>query len=273
MSQSTDSLLIQQPDRMITPMQSFLRSIKQFTAYLYPLSTPELLLQLQEASSAAQLTRIMNRLQAATWHTPIKDKATISNNILHVLTRHVLKGTQPKVRIEAASWLRLLVQAGLVTQPEEVFVTLVTSTSRLPSQDNVAIDTSEQKAYLTMIFQCFWPFRHPYPAYSWQVFPANQVFYPLAPLINTTDQTVQDALLGIFAELPTLDDPEIQTYLLPITLQWSTSSDPECRRRVVNVLARMNEASSQEALLRLQADKDPTVRDNAKSAASYARRA
>jgi hypothetical protein len=273
MSRSSVSLLIQQPDRMITPMHSFLRSIKQFHAYLHPLSTPELLLRLQEASSAAQLTRTMNRLQAVTWHTPAKDKATISNNILHVLTRHVLKGTQPKVRIEAASWLRLLVQAGLVTQPEEVFVTLVTATSRLPSLDNVAIDTSEQKSYLTMIFQCFWPFRHPYPAFSRQAFPANQVFYPLAPLINTTDMAVQDTLLGIFAELPTLDDPEIQTYLLPVTLQWSTSRDPERRRRVVNVLARMNEASSREALLHLQTDKDPVVRYSAKSAASYARRA
>ena len=273
MSQSTDSLLIQQPNRMITPMHSFLRSIRQFHAYLYPLSTPELLLRLQEASSAAQLTRTMNRLQAATWHTPTKDKATISNNILHVLTQHVLKGTQPKLRIEAASWLRLLVQAGLVTQPEEIFVTLVTAASRPLLQDNVAIDTSEQKSYLTMIFQCFWPFRHPYPAFSRQVFPANQVFYPLAPLINTTDKAVQDALLGIFAELPTLDDPEIQTYLLPVTLQWSTSRDPERRRRVVNVLARMNEASSREALLHLQTDKDPVVRYSAKSAASYARRA
>src|SRR5258708_35548922 len=135
MSQSTDSLLIQQPDRMITPMQSFLRSIKQFTAYLYPLSTPELLLQLQEASSAAQLTRIMNRLQAATWHTPTKDKATISNNILHVLTRHVLKGKQPKARIEPPTWLRLLWQQGWVTQQEKVFVTLVTATSALHSQE------------------------------------------------------------------------------------------------------------------------------------------
>src|SRR5258708_30776422 len=219
MSRSSVSLLIQQPDRMITLMHSFLRSIRQFHAYLYPLSTPELLLRLQEASSAAQLSRTMNRLQAATWHTPTKDKATISNNILHVLTRHVLKGTQPKLRIEAASWLRLLVQAGLVTQPEEIFVTLVTAASRPLLQDNVAVDTSEQKCYLTMIFQCFWPFRHPYPAFSRQVFPANQVFYPLAPLINTTDMAVQDTLLSIFAELPTLHDPEIQTYLLPVNLQ------------------------------------------------------
>lgn len=273
MSQSSDSLLIQLPNRMITPMHSFLRSIKQFSAYLYPISTSELLIQLHEASSAAQLTRTMNRLQAATWHTPTKDKATISNNILHVLTRHVLEGTQPKVRIEAASWLRLLVQAGLVPQPEEIFVTLVTAASCLVLQGNVAVDTSEQKAYLTMIFQCFWPFHHPYPAFNWQVFPANQVFYPLAPLINTTDKTVQEDLLGIFAELPTLDEPEIQTYLLPVALQWATSRDPQCRRRVVNVLAHMNEASSQEALLRLQSDKDPAVRDSAKNAASYARRA
>jgi len=273
MSQSSDSLLIQQPNRLITAMHSFLRTMRQFAAYFYPIPTAQLLLQLQEASSAAQLTQIMNRLQEAMWHISAKDKATANKNTLRLLTLHVLKGAQQEVRTEAASWLRLLVQAGLVAQPEEIFVTLVTAASRKYTIDGVAVHSCEQKAYLKMIFQCFWPFRYPYPAYNWQVFPTNQVFYPLAPLISTPDNTIQEDLISIFAELPTLDDTEIQVYLLPVALKWATSSNPESRRRVVNVLARINQAVAQEALLRLQADVDPAVCSSAKHAASFVRRA
>jgi HEAT repeat protein len=135
------------------------------------------------------------------------------------------------------------------------------------------VSTKEQQAYLKMIFQCFWPFRHPYPAFSWQLFPANDVFYPLASLFTEADDDAQDTLISIFAELPSLDDEEIARYLLPVALQWARDSDPERRRRIPNVLARINSASSCEALVHLQSDADPIVRKSAKSAAGFARRA
>ena len=159
-----------------------------------------------------------------------------------------------------------------MTQPEDIFVTLVTATIQVPGSDDPE-KLSEQRIYLKMIFDCFWPFRHPYPAYSWQVFPANEVFYPLASLFDHADTAVQDMLMGIFAELPSLDDKEILEHLLPVALQWASHADAEHRRRVTNILARINHMSAQEALRRLQSDTDPVVRASAKSAAGYARRA
>ncbi|GAC1388062.1 MAG: hypothetical protein NVSMB33_17690 [Ktedonobacteraceae bacterium] len=196
----------------------------------------------------------------------------IRKHLVETLSDHVLHATDAALRLEAASWLRLLVQAAMIKQPEAVFVTLVTATVRFPAEQNDAA-LHEQKALLESIFQSFWPFRFPYPAYSWEVFPANQVFYPLAPLIKHADYEMQDLLMGIFAELPALDDAEILEYLLPVALQWSSHTDAERRRRVSNILARVHQASTQHALQHLLTDTDPAVRESAKSAADYARSA
>ena len=126
--------------------------------------------------------------------------------------------------MEAAGWLRLFVQAGFVTTPHDVIATLVTAATQLSPTDNAT--TRERQAYLTMIFDCFWPFHHPYPAYTWQAFPANEVFYPLAPLITQADARTQDTLIGIFGELSSLNDTEIASYVLPVALQWANSTDP-----------------------------------------------
>jgi hypothetical protein len=166
------------------------------------------------------------------------------------------------LRLEATRWLRLLVQAGVITQPKDVFTIFVTAVTH-------ATQVQEQRAYLKLLFECFWPFRHPYPTYTWEDFPANEVFYPLASLLAQTDLDIQSALLAIFAELPTLNDKEITDYLLPVALHWSHHSDPEYRRRITDVLARMNDACAQEALQCLIADSDPIVQANARRAASY----
>jgi len=68
-------------------------------------------------------------------------------------------------------------------------------------------------------------------------------------------------------------DAEILEHLLPVALQWSKHADPERRRRVANVLAHINQESAQEELCRLQSDPDPDVRESAKSAACYVRKA
>jgi len=272
MTHSTDSLLIEQPSRVNTSLHTIIRGFRRLSTYFYPMPVSELLLQLEEETEPARLTKTVNRLQNLLWKLPAKEQAAVRKKVINVLSKHVLQGTQSALRLEAAGWLRLFLQAGLVTQPEDIFVTLVTATTRMPVEDDMTA-LNEQPAYLKMIFQGFWPFRHPYPAYTWQVFPVNEVFYPLAPLFDHADYAMQDTLMGIFAELPTLDDAEILEHLLPAALQWSKSPDPERRRRVTNVLARIDQVSTQEALRRLQADADPVVQASAKSAAGYARSA
>jgi hypothetical protein len=117
-----------------------------------------------------------------------------------------------------------------------------------------------------MIFACFWPFRYPQSPFPWQAFPDTSIFYPLTPLLAATD--MQDALISIFIDLPTLDEPEIVQYLLPVALAWSRDSDPERRRRIVAVLRRMHHANAQEALHCLQSDPNPLVRATAKGVVS-----
>jgi len=124
-----------------------------------------------------------------------------------------------------------------------------------------------------MVFDCFWPFRYPYAAFNWEVFPTNEVFYPLAPLLSEGDDSIQDTLLTIFAELPTLDDAQIEEHLLPVALQWSKHADAERRQRITDILARMSHSSAQQALYRLQSDVDPVVRARARRAAENVRRA
>ncbi len=273
MSQSTETLLFKGTNRFNITMQQFMRGLRKITTLLTPLPLSELLLQLEEASSPASLSRIVNKIQPILWKQSSKEQSLARKHLLNVLTQHVLQGEDAAMRLEAAGWLRLLVQAGLVAQPEEIFVTLVTVAVRATQNGYNAASTKEQQAYLKMIFQCFWPFRYPYPAFSWQLFPANDVFYPLASLFTEADDETQDTLISIFAELPSLDDEEIARYLLPVALQWARDSDPEHRRRIPNVLARINSASGDEALVHLQSDADPIVRKNAKSAAGFVRRA
>ncbi len=273
MSQATETLLFKRPNRFNITMQQFMRGFRKITSLLSPLPLSELLIQLEEASSPASLSRIVNKIQPILWKQSSKEQSLARKHLLNVLTHHVLQVEDAALRLEAAGWLRLLVQAGLVAQPQEIFVTLVTAAVRATQNGHHAASRKEQQAYLTMIFQCFWPFRYPYAAFSWQLFPVNDVFYPLASLFTEADNEAQDTLISIFAELPSLEDAEISRYLLPVALQWAGDSDPERRRRIPNVLARINSPSTDEALAQLQSDPDPIVRKNAKSAAGFVRRA
>lgn len=272
MSQSTNTLTLEQPHRLMAPMHNILRNLKNVSNQFAPLSLSELFVQLEEANTPARLTKIINRIQHLLWKLPPQEQTHLRAHLLAALTTHVLHDTEEAMRIEAAGWLRLFVQAGLVTDPQAIFVTLVTAVVQAQQGTQAGI-SAEQRAYLKMIFDCFWSFRYPYPAFSWQQFPANTVFYPLAPLLNLADYATQDILIGIFSELSTLDDSEIQPYLLPVALQWSHSPDAERRRRVTHALARTSCTSAQEALHRLLSDPDPVVRESAKSAAGYVRKA
>jgi len=184
----------------------------------------------------------------------------------------VLLASQASLRLEAASWLRMFVQAAYPSQPEQIFVTLVTAANRAYAETG-SNSTNELRAYLKMIFECFWPFRYPYAAYNWEQYPSNAVFYSLAPLLTHNDDYTQAMLISIFAELPSLDDPEIAVHLLPVALTWSTDANPERRQRITTILSLMSHSSAQEALSRLQSDANPSISTGAKRAAEKLRRA
>ena len=249
-----------------THMLRAVHKLRRLSRVLRPTSIAKLLLQLEQATTPKQLAKAVNQVQDRLWKLSEEEQYAWRERLTATLHAHVLHASQPPVRLEAAKWLRFLTQAGLVTEPQEVFVTLVTAVTRLQTESAEVV--TEQQAYLKLIFECFWPFRYRYSAFSWQMFPDTSIFYPLAPLFEKADSALQDALISIFAELPALDDAEIVDHLLPVALVWSQDSDAEHRRRIAPVLARLRLASAQEALQRLQSDPHPLVRASAKNAAS-----
>ncbi len=220
---------------------------------------------LEEARTAHQLTKAMNKIANSLWKLTSDERLLASQRVTAVLSQHVFKAPGASLRLEAAGWLRLLVQTGIIAQPETVFVTLVTAAIHA-SQGDTKERAHELRIYLKLIFESFWPFCSPYAAYPWELFPSNEVFYPLAPLLSQADSGMQESLFTIFAELPTLDDAEIEAHVLPIALTESSHADPEHRRRVASILARMSHPQAQEALIRLQLDQHPLVSESVKNA-------
>ena len=259
------------PNRLNNRLLHPLRALLQPITDIYTASIPELLTQIQKVSTPSQLTRLVNKLQHRIWNLLPEKQALVRKQLTGVLISLVHHASKASLRLAAASWLRFFIQAAYPSQPEEIFVTLVTAATLNDSQCK-GEDMNEQRAYLKMIFDCFWPFRYPYTAYNWEKFPDNSVFYLLAPLLSDADFYMQDILISIFSELPSLDDAEIVEYLLPVALTWSTHSNPERRRRITSILALMNNKSAQEALNRLQVDTDLTVSTSAKHAVDKVRK-
>jgi len=253
------------PNRIHNVIHNPLRTLLRPITDSYATSIPELLVQVQKATSPRQLTSVVNKLQSRSWNLPSEEQAIVRKQMAGALIQLVQYASQASLRLEAAGWLRVFIQTAFVLQPEQVFVTLVTAALRATTEADTT-EPGEHRAYLKMIFDCFWPFRYPYAAYTWEQFPNNEAFYPLAPLLSQVDNSTQDLLVAIFAELPSLDDAEIAEYLLPIALAWSNHSDPERRQRITPILALMSQSSAQKALCRLQADPYPFVRASAKRA-------
>lgn len=269
MNQYMNTSLAGYPTRMMTLLQHMLRSITQRSTRFEKLSPSELLLRIEESTTPEQLNRGINQLQELLWNMPQQDQMLLRQNLVNALTNHVLCSPHMPVRIEAARWLRLQVQARLVTRPADIFVTLVTASIRVTGTADTGAAVKEQRIYLKLLFECFWPFRHPYPAYTWENFPANDVFYPLVSLLAKAEARTQTILMAIFAELSTLNDPEIADTLIPIALAWARHSDPEYRRIITSVLARLSDPQAQEALQRLLTDPEPAVQLSAQRVNSY----
>lgn len=265
-ARSTHLSLSGYSNRFLHGTEQTLRNALRLMVHAHSKSISELLTQIEEVTTPAQLTKLVNKLQVRLFKLPAQKQALLRKRLLDVLTLHALHASEASLRMAAADWLRTFVQAGLISQPEEVFVTLVTAAVRISATSNDA-KLNRQRAYLNMIFDCFWPYRYPYPAYTWESFPANDVFYPLAPLLSQGDKHVQDTLISIFNELPTLDDEKISEHLLPVALRWSGDADPERRSRITNILCKMSQPAAQEALLQLQQDPYPLVTASARRAA------
>jgi hypothetical protein len=186
---------------------------------------------LEEAKTARQLTKAMNKIQNNLWKLTSDERLVASQRVTAVLSQHVLKTSDASLKLEAAGWLRLFIQTGVVAQPETVFVTMVTAAIQA-FQRNTQESIYELRTYLKLIFESFWPFRSPYAAYPWELFPSKVVFCPLIPLFNQPVTAMQEFLLIIFTQLPTLDDVAIKEHLLPPALIESSRADPESQRRV-----------------------------------------
>ncbi len=160
---------------------------------------------LEEAKTVHQLTKAMNKIQSSLWKFTSHERLLASQRVTAALSQHVLKASGASLRLESAGWLRLLIQTGIVAQPETVFVTLVTA-AIYAFRGDAQESAHELTTYFKLIFESFWPFLSPYAAYPRELFPSNEVFYPLIPLLSQADTDIQESLLNIFAALPTLVD-------------------------------------------------------------------
>lgn len=245
-----DMLPFIQAGRAVSPLTRLVRPARERLFSRRSATLSELIVSLEEAKTSAQLSHTLNSLQEALWNLSTEEQTRFREIAINTLERHVLQQDAEPLQYEAASWLRAFVQSGQVANPTEIFVTLVTA-ARQEAAHNQSAGNITHNPYLKMIFDCFWPFRHPYQAYTWEVFPPNAVFYPLAALFAQANAAAEDMLLGIFAELPSLDDEVILEHLLPVALRWARSQDAEQRRRVIPVLERIHNAAAQECLAKL----------------------
>lgn len=239
-----------QANHAIPLAERLIRAARSLFVPNHPATLSELIVSLEEAKTSTQLSRTLNSLQEALWNLSAEEQARFRESAINTLKRHVLQQDAEPLHTEAAGWLRAFVQSGQVANPTDIFVTLVTAAKQaaacVQSADNIV-----QNPYLKMIFDCFWPFRHPYQAYTWEAFPPNPVFYPLAALFAQANAATEDMLFGIFAELPSLDDEGILEHLLPVALRWAQSQNAEQRRRVTPILERIHNTAAQECLASL----------------------
>lgn len=257
-----------QADRAVSLLERLLRPARARFSASHPATLSELIVNLEEATTPAQLTKTLNCLQEALWNLSTEEQARFRGIAINALKRRVLQQNAEPLQHEAASWLRVFVQSGQAANPTEVFVTLVTAAKQAAARGQSTGDNANNP-YLKMIFDCFWPFRHPYQAYIWEAFPANTVFYPLAALFAQANEATTDMLFGIFAELPSLDDQAILEHLLPVALRWARSQDAEQRRRIAPVLGRIHNAAVQECLAELLQDRNEQVRESAREAIHF----
>jgi hypothetical protein len=106
-------------NRMNHVMFNSLRHILRPIGGLHELTIPALLLQFQEVT-AAQVTKLANKVQDLITLLPPQEQAMERTLLASALTLLVQRASQVPVRLEAARWLHLLVQAAYISQPENI---------------------------------------------------------------------------------------------------------------------------------------------------------
>ncbi len=265
MNSSQQLLAKEYTNSYASAMQQQLRDAVQPVFSRKAASMLELLEQIAAASTPQQLNKRVNQFQSKIFNLSRDEQALLRERLAGVLSETALKADLRALRLEAAGWLRLLVQAAYLAQPGSVFSVLVTAATHNPD-----IDATECRAYLNMIVDCFWPFRHPYAAYTWEQLPANSTFLPLMKLFALNDDAIEDSLITMLLQLPALDDRTLIDQVLPVALLWAAHSDSEHRQRILPLLKRINSADTHSALEQLCLDQNPVVRANAQQAVEMA---
>lgn len=226
----------------------------------------EALEQIANSATAQQLNKRINQFQSKIFNLSRDEQALLRERLAAVLPAILMEADARTLRMEAAGWLRLLVQAAYLVQPGSVFRALVTAATHYP-----AIDKAECRAYLQMIVDCFWPFRHPYATYSWEQLPANATFLPLTKLFELNDDAIEESLMTVILQLPALDDRTLIDQVTPVALHWATHSDSGRRHRILPLLERISNPDTRAALEHLCRDQDPVVRANAQRTVEMAK--
>ena len=196
----------------ISRLLPFFYRAPHIRSYGQAASIANLLDAVREASTARQLIRRFNVVQARLWslgQTP--ERLQYTQQLVEALREQVLSAPSAKVSITAAGLLRMLLQLGGVSQPEKIFETLVRAVLQIEKNEQHSEQNAQAESalsqYLQLLFGCFWPFHYPYPAYTWQQFPPNDIFYPLVPLLDALSSRNQEMLQCIFSELPHFSIP------------------------------------------------------------------
>ncbi len=207
------------------------------------ISHDEILHTIECATSVRELARAVNILQSHVWRATQQDASRLLTEALTRLQLHVLSTAPVSLRLEAARWLRFFVQSAMIKQPREIFITLVTAAvTTLPLElTPTSVQQETLHSYLLLLLDCCWPFRYPYPALDWDVFPEEEVFVPLAGLLGHPQITeeIRELLLTIFAILPTLHHPVLRETLGPIVQAWQGPRHTGVYQSVVKIRAHM----------------------------------
>ncbi len=221
---------------------------QRLAAFRWPtrmVSAAEVLPALERATTAHELAQAADALQLYVWKAAEQDTSRLTLAGLAVLQQHVLHASSLSLRLEAARWLRFFVQAGLIAQPQDIFVTLVTAAVASVSSE-ITMTQAQQHAlrtYLLILLDCYWPFRYPYSSLTWAVFPAEDVFVPLAMLLTHPQATdeIRELLVTFFAQLPTLEHPMLLACLTSVVQAWQGSPHAGVRQSVTKIRARLEQ--------------------------------
>src|SRR5260221_1531996 len=135
-ARSTNLSLSGYSDRFLHSVENALRNTLRPMVHARSKSISELLAQIEETTTPAQLTKLVNKLQARLFKFPAQKQSILRKRLVDVLTTHVFHAPEAALRTAAAEWLRMVVQAGFILQTEEEILTLGARNIRVTALQN-----------------------------------------------------------------------------------------------------------------------------------------